>query len=139
MPAAGAWSRAPVRIGLRGRDQAGLSGVRSLGWRLDGGEETVVPGDEAAIEVAADGRHRVAYRALDARRATPRRSTRPRVDVDRTPPETVAFEAPDPADPRAVRVVVADATSGVARGRDRAAPRRRRLAPAGDDARRRAG
>jgi hypothetical protein len=39
------------------------------------------------------------------------------VKVDRTPPETVAFEAPDPADPRRVRVVVADRTSGVAAGR----------------------
>jgi len=39
------------------------------------------------------------------------------VKVDRTPPETVAFEAPDPADPRRVRVVVADRTSGVASGR----------------------
>jgi hypothetical protein len=37
--------------------------------------------------------------------------------VDRTPPETVAFEAVDPADPTAVRVVVADATSGIAGGR----------------------
>ena len=39
------------------------------------------------------------------------------MDVDRTPPETVVFAAPDPADPRAVHVAVADATSGVARGR----------------------
>jgi hypothetical protein len=39
------------------------------------------------------------------------------VRVDRTPPETVAFEAPDPADPTLVRVVVADATSGVSGGR----------------------
>jgi hypothetical protein len=37
--------------------------------------------------------------------------------VDRTPPETVAFEPPDPGDPRRVRVVVADRTSGVASGR----------------------
>ena len=115
-PAAGAWSRAPVRIGLRGRDQAGLSGVHSLNWRVDGAEETVAPGDEAAIEIAADGRHRVAYRAVDAAgNASAEQALA--VHVDRTPPETVAFEAPDPADPRAVRVVVADATSGVARGR----------------------
>ncbi len=115
-PAAGTWSRQPVRVGLRGRDQAGLAGVRSLGWRIDGGAEAVAAGDEAAIELGADGRHRIAYRATDAagNRSAPQTLS---VDVDRTPPETVAFEAPDPADPRAVRVAVADATSGVAGGR----------------------
>ncbi len=39
------------------------------------------------------------------------------IKVDRTPPETVAFEAPDPADPTRVSVVASDATSGVAGGR----------------------
>jgi hypothetical protein len=39
------------------------------------------------------------------------------VKVDGTPPETVAFEATDPADPRRVSVIVADRTSGVASGR----------------------
>ena len=115
-PAPGTWSRVPVRIGLRGRDQAGLAGMRSLGWRIDGGAEVVAAGDEAAIELGADGRHRIAYRATDAAGNRSAPQTLP-VDVDRTPPETVAFEAPDPADPRAVRVVVADATSGVAGGR----------------------
>ena len=55
--------------------------------------------------------------ARSTARATPRRGTPCAVRVDRTPPETVAFEAPDPADPTLVRVVVADATSGVAGGR----------------------
>ena len=115
-PAAGTWSRTPVRIGLRGRDQAGLAGMRSLSWRVDGGEELAAPGDEAAFELAADGRHRIAYHGTDgAGNASAPQALA--VDVDRTPPETVAFEAPDPADPRAVRVAVADATSGVAGGR----------------------
>jgi hypothetical protein len=116
VPAPDAWSRTPVRIALRGRDQAALSGVQSLGWTLDGGAEELHEGDEAAIEVATDGRHSVSFRALDrAGNSSPAQTAA--VRVDRTPPETVAFEAPDPADPALVRVVVADATSGVAGGR----------------------
>ncbi len=116
VPAPDTWSREPVRLGLRGRDQAALSGVQALAWSVDGGEEEVHEGDEGTIEVAADGRHSVAYRALDGAGNSSARHTVP-VRVDRTPPETVAFEAPDPADPTLVRVVVADATSGVAGGR----------------------
>jgi hypothetical protein len=110
------WSRAPVRLALRGRDQPGLSGVRSLAWKLDGGEEASVEGDSTAVDVAEDGRHTVSYQAIDgAGNPSPERAVA--VKVDQTPPETVAFEAPDPADPRRVRVVVADRTSGVAGGR----------------------
>ena len=116
VPAPDTWSREPVRLGLRARDQAALSGVQALAWSVDGGEEEVHEGDEGTIEVAADGRHSVAYRALDGAGNSSARHTVP-VRVDRTPPETVAFEAPDPADPTLVRVVVADATSGVAGGR----------------------
>jgi len=116
VPAPDAWSRDPVRIALRGRDQAGLSGMQALAWSLDGADEEVHEGDEGTIEVAADGRHSVSYRALDgAGNSSARHAVG--VRVDRTPPETVAFEAPDPADPTLVRVVVADATSGVAGGR----------------------
>ncbi|HTE63316.1 MAG TPA: hypothetical protein VK631_23375 [Solirubrobacteraceae bacterium] len=116
VPAPDAWSRVPVRIALRGRDQAGLSGMQSLAWTIDAGEEESRAGDEAAIDVAGDGRHTVGYRAVDAAGNSSTRHT-VAVRVDRTPPETVAFEAPDPADPTLVRVVVADATSGVAGGR----------------------
>ena len=110
------WSREPVRLSLSGRDQPELSGVRSLAWRLDGGEEAGAEGDAASVEIAEDGRHTVTYRAIDgAGNASAEQAVA--VKVDRTPPETVAFEAPDPADPRRVRVVVADRTSGVASGR----------------------
>jgi hypothetical protein len=116
VPAPDAWSRNPVRIALRARDQAALSGVQSLGWTLDGAAEDLHEDDEAAIEVATDGRHSVSFRALDrAGNSSPAQTAA--VRVDRTPPETVTFEAPDPADPALVQVVVADATSGVAGGR----------------------
>ena len=90
--------------------------MQSLGWSLDGGAEELHAGDEGAIEIGTDGRHTVSFRAVDgAGNASARQAAA--VRVDRTPPETVAFEAPDPADPTRVRVVVADATSGVAGGR----------------------
>jgi hypothetical protein len=110
------WSRAPVRLELRGRDQPGLSGVRSIAWKVDDGDESSADGDSAPVGVSEDGRHTVSYRAIDgAGNASPERAVA--VKVDGTPPETVAFEAPDPADPRRVSVVVADRTSGVAGGR----------------------
>jgi hypothetical protein len=104
-----------VRLALRGSDQAALSGVASVRWRVDGGPETSVVGSEAVAEVVADGRHVVAVRAVDgAGNASAERTVGLR--IDRTAPETVVFEASDPADPRRVAVVVADAMSGVARG-----------------------
>jgi hypothetical protein len=110
------WSREPVRLTLRGRDQPALAGVRSLAWQVDGGPESSAEGDAAQVEVADDGRHTVSYRAVDGA-GNESEPGAVAVKVDRTPPETVAFEAPDPADPRRVRVVVADRTSGIASGR----------------------
>src|SRR5215207_10053990 len=110
------WSRTPVSLSLHGRDQARLSGVRSLAWRLDGGEEASAEGDAATVDVAEDGRHTVTYRAIDGA-GNSSESRAVAVKVDRTPPETVAFEATDPAEPRRVSVVAIDRMSGVACGR----------------------
>jgi len=115
VPGAEAWSREPVVVGLRARDQAALSGVDGLHWTIDGAEHAAA-GDEAAIAVDADGRHAVTWWSSDrAGNASARGAAT--IKVDRTPPETVAFEAPDPADPTRVSVVATDATSGVAGGR----------------------
>jgi hypothetical protein len=116
IPSPDAWSRVPVHIAVRARDQAGLSGVRSLGWTVGAGAEELRHDDEATFELAVDGRHSVGYRAVDAAGNSSAVQTAA-IRIDRTPPETVAFEAPDAADPALVRVVVADATSGVAGGR----------------------
>ena len=117
MPAPDAWSRdAGPHRAARPRPGRAVGRASRSRWTLDGGEEASVDGDERTVEIAADGRHTVGYRAIDgAGNASDAPHRRRR--VDRTPPETVAFEAPDPADPRCVRVVVADATSGVASGR----------------------
>src|SRR4029079_12794748 len=115
VPGAEAWSREPVVVGLRARDQAALSGVDGLHWTIDGAEQPVA-GDEEAVAVDADGRHAVAWWASDrAGNASARGAAT--IKVDRTPRETVAFEAPDPADPTHISVVASGATSGVAGGR----------------------
>ena len=115
VPGGEGWSREPVVVGLRARDQAALSGVDGLHWTIDGAEHAAA-GDEAAVAVDADGRHAVTWWATDrAGNASARGAAT--IKVDRTPPETVAFEAPDPADPTRVSVVASDATSGVAGGR----------------------
>jgi hypothetical protein len=73
------------------------------------------PAATATVTVADDGRHSITVRALDAAgNASDEQHAAFR--VDRTPPDTVAFEMPDPADPAAVRVAVSDRTSGVADG-----------------------
>ena len=116
-PAADAWSR---DAGAHRRCAAATRPGSPASARWTGASTAArrppPPGDEAAVEVGADGRHTLAFRAIDwaGNGSAPQTLA---VNVDRTPPETVAFEATDPADPRAVRVVVADATSGVARGR----------------------
>ena len=115
VPSGDGWSRSPVVVGLRARDQAALSGVDGLHWTIDGAESGAV-GDEASLAVEGDGRHAVAWWATDrAGNASARGAAT--IKVDHTPPETVAFEAPDPTDPTRFSVIAADATSGVAGGR----------------------
>ena len=115
VPSAESWSREPVVVGLRARDQAALSGVDGLHWTIDGAEHGA-DGDEASVAVEADGRHAVTWWATDGAGNASERGAAT-IKVDRTPPETVAFEAPDAADPTRVSVIAADATSGVAGGR----------------------
>ena len=113
LPSGDGWSAAPVTAALRARDDR--SGVARIAWRIGDAPEAGVAGSDGTVHLAADGRHTVTYRAIDAAgNASPPASFA--VRLDRTPPGTVAFEAQDPADPARVRAVVADATSGVASG-----------------------
>jgi hypothetical protein len=107
------WSASPVSVGLRARDDR--SGVARVAWRVDDDAEASAEGAEAAVELEADGRHEVRYRAVDAA-GNGSEPASFAVRIDRTPPETVAFEAQDPADPALVRALVADTTSGVVSG-----------------------
>lgn len=111
------WQREPVRLTVRAADQPGLSGLDGgqVAIRLDDGETRISPGPVGEIVLDRDGRHTVAFRAVDlAGNASAWRTIA--VRVDRTPPETAAFLTADPADPRRIEAVVADRVSGVAAG-----------------------
>ncbi|MET0770244.1 MAG: hypothetical protein ABW081_10040, partial [Solirubrobacteraceae bacterium] len=113
VPSGERWLAAPVYVGLRARDDR--SGVARIAWRAGAAAESAVESSDATVALLADGRHDVRYRAVDAAGNTSAPGAFV-VRIDRTPPETVAFEAQDPADPAQVRAVVADATSGIASG-----------------------
>ena len=63
VPAGDAWTAAPVTVTLSARDDR--SGVARIAWRAGDAAERVVPGAEATVSLADDGRHAVAYRAID--------------------------------------------------------------------------
>ena len=114
-PDPGTWQRAPVTIDLHGTDQAALSGIAQLAWRIDGGEDHVAASADAQVTLDRDGRHTLSYEAIDnaGNRSRARSVT---VKIDRTAPERVTFDPPDGDDPRRVAVSVSDSSSGVAGG-----------------------
>ena len=100
VPGADGWSREPVASALRGaRPGRRCRACDGLHWTIDDADEASADGDAADVAVAADGRHAVDATARSTAPATPPRARAAAIKVDRTPPETVAFEAPDPADP----------------------------------------
>ena len=108
------WSAEPVTVRLGASD--GLSGMSTgrISYSLDGGPSHNLEGDSAAIEVAEDGSHVVAFRAFDAAgNASPERTVT--VLVDRSAPEVMLERPPVPA-PAEITARVRDATSGVTRG-----------------------
>ena len=122
-PDPGEWRRGPVALTLTGTDQAQLSGLREVEYRVDGAQPIAVPsGSTPGVQsqtvsapVTADGRHTVTFRAVDfAGNSSPEKTIQ--FKVDQTPPELVAFEAQDPSQPSAISVAVSDRTSGIAGG-----------------------
>jgi hypothetical protein len=122
----GGWSREALVIELNAHDQAALSGMDAAGAGQqveDGGHVAYevntaptqkIPGDRAELVVSADGEHKVTYRAFDvAGNGSAEKEAVFR--IDRTAPAG-SFRVLDPRDPRALKVDVADATSGVADG-----------------------
>ena len=119
------WLREPVSLGLVGTDQSHLSGMTTaadhlpvedgayLEYRLDGGEARRARGGKASVSFTEDGSHSVTFAAHDAAgNRSPERAVSFR--IDRTAPELVVFEEPEPASPRRVVVAASDRTSGVA-------------------------
>lgn len=126
VPEAGTWQTRPVHVEITSSDQPDLSGVSSappdrpvgegghLALRLNDSAVDGVRGDLATVDVTTDGHHKLTYRAFDAAgNGSVEKEVRFR--IDRTKP-VGAFRALDPGDPRALRVDVGDATSGVADG-----------------------
>ena len=118
------WARTPVALELTGTDQPQLSGMSGapeqqpleegafIAYRLDGGALERVRGPKARAVFTQDGEHSVTFVAVDvAGNQSPEKAVS--FKIDRTAPELVVFEAPDPADPRRVVVAAADRTSGV--------------------------
>ncbi|MGY3567876.1 OmpL47-type beta-barrel domain-containing protein [Sinomonas sp. RB5] len=64
--AAGYNSISPVAVTLTAQDNPGGSGVASVSYSLDGAQQVTAPGANAAVSVAGDGTHQLAYSATDA-------------------------------------------------------------------------
>lgn len=125
VPTENYWYRDSLSIQLLAQDQEHLSGMVSppekpliegahLAYELDGAPTQRVRGGSGQIDVSTDGHHTLTYRAFDA---AGNGSVEKEVGfkIDRTGP-VGAFRALDPGDPRALRVDVEDATSGIADG-----------------------
>ena len=124
-PSPARWVREPVTIKLTGTDArsgmaaaptgAALEDGAYLAYRVDDGALRRVPGDKASVSVADDGQHTLEYFAVDfAGNSSPRHTKQ--FKIDRTPPETIAFEFQDPADPLQLSVLAEDKGSGVEGG-----------------------
>jgi len=126
LPLESFWYRGSLSILLKAQDQEHLSGMvpaeserppaegAHLAYELDGDVEQIVAGGTGQVEVTTDGHHTLTYRAFDA---AGNGSVEKEVGfkIDGKAP-VGAFRALDPADPRALRVDVEDATSGIAEG-----------------------
>ena len=121
------WQREPVRLRVGASDQPGLSGLDPapagrpfaeggrVEIRVDDAPARISPGSAGELVVDRDGRHTIAFRAVDvAGNASPWRTFELRMDS--TPPELAGFLPADPADPRRLEVAVADRVSGVSGG-----------------------
>lgn len=121
------WRRVPAAFDLVGADQPALSGMTGapldeplekggfISYRVDG-EASRIRGPLAHVVISGDGDHRVTYRAVDvAGNESPEGVLR--VRVDRRAPEFVAFDQPDPNDPRKLVAAASDRLSGIASGK----------------------
>lgn len=80
------WSNTPVSLTLTAADGVGECGVREIRYALNGGAETIVPGDSAALTVVAEGRTDLVYFAIDRAGNAETPNTR-RISIDATSPD----------------------------------------------------
>lgn len=126
LPLSSTWHRQAVLGRIVSTDQTALSGVDPapsdrplaeggyLAIQLNGSPEEI-RGAHAHIPITTDGHHTLTYRAFDAA-GNGSVEKEAEFKIDGTAP-VGSFRALEPADPRQLRVDVADATSGVEDGR----------------------
>jgi hypothetical protein len=106
------WQSDAVDLQLSAEDQAELSGVARITYRVDDGEHVSVDGDAATVRVMDDGRHTVRFRATDGA-GNESEEQAVTVLVDRTAP---TVEDAGGADASELLFDVSDATSGLNTG-----------------------
>jgi hypothetical protein len=103
------WQSDAVDLQLGADDQAGLSGVAQITYRVDDGQAVPIDGDAGTVRVVDDGRHTVRFRAIDMAGNQSEEKT-VTVLVDRTAP---FVEDAGGADASELLFDVSDATSGL--------------------------
>ena len=92
--AAGYNNTSPVVVTLAAQDEAGGSGVASVAYVLDGGQQVSVPGTTADVTVSGDGSHTLVYSATDrAGNTSASQSLTVRIDTARPGTPTLAVPA----------------------------------------------
>jgi sugar lactone lactonase YvrE len=117
-PAVSGWNRTPVTVTLTATDDMDGCGVAEIRYSVNGGPETVVPGDTALVHLAAEGVTSITFFAVDAAGNAEAPSTHV-VRIDLTPPAVVIAQPADGAvfllrQPVAAHYVCSDALSEVA-------------------------
>ncbi|MFM7187741.1 MAG: OmpL47-type beta-barrel domain-containing protein [Armatimonadota bacterium] len=109
--ASGQWFAGPVDVTLTAADVAGGSGVKSITYKVDGGQPTTYQGNKLQLDFTSDGLHSLSYFATDiAGNIEPEQSIR--LDIDSVPPTLDASSTPDG---KTITLTAADSLSGIDR------------------------
>lgn len=109
--AEGQWFAGPVGLTLTAADVAGGSGVKTITYKLDGGQPTTVQGTKVTLDVASDGLHTLSYFATDiAGNVEPEQSVR--IDIDSVVPTLDVTAA---VDGKTITLNATDSLSGIDR------------------------
>lgn len=105
----GQWFAGPVGLTLTAADVKGGSGVKTITYKLDGGQQTTVQGTKVTLDVTSDGPHALTYFATDiAGNVEAEQSVR--IDIDSVMPTLDAIAAPNG---KTITLNAADSLSGI--------------------------
>ena len=88
------WYRSAVTVRLLATDAC--TGVQEIRYSVDGGPDTVAPGENVSVAIAQDGSHGIAYFARDRAGNTETPHNTQPVKIDQTAPVITATTAPAP-------------------------------------------